>query len=102
MLLDDLLIKLRFIALAVMQVIVLVAGIRGCALRFGSWVGFLCPSIILCFVIGPTTQWNNLGSGEVAFLGLNLASALIALFLICTSGRPPALFWTVWIANSIS
>lgn len=102
--LDETTAKLFVSVLVVAQVAALVAGARR-SYRFGGWAGFLCASLTLgiCFFrMGPNIQWSSLRWLEMVFLVLNAVTALASLLLIRTSGRPPALFWSVWLANSCS
>ena len=103
--LDETPTKLLLVVLAASQGAVLVAGLWGRAPRLGCGVAFLCPAVILGICLsrmGPGIEWSHVNRLEAGFLALNLASALVSLFLIPTSGRPLALLWSVWIANSVS
>src|SRR5262249_46457326 len=95
--------KLLALTLAILQVVTLVASLRSGISRFSCLGSFLCPSVILGFCVSGMRpiHWSNLRRVEVAFLIFHVASILVSLLFIRPSGRPPALFLAVWLANSV-
>src|ERR1700687_2662745 len=101
---DDAIRKLLVIALVVGQGSVLWAYARR-AFRFASWVGFICPLVILGVCLrgmGPRIEWSDLRLIEAAFLRVSAVNVLLSILLIRSAGRPRWLLTIVWAANSCS
>ena len=94
---DETIRKLLAAALALGQVLALVAGLRG-ALRVASWIGCLCPAIILGMCL-PWISWKDLKPLEGLFLGIAVSSLALSLVVVRGGGRPFSLLAILWIVN---